>query len=143
MKHKELEDPLRDIRKYLGVDSFKKINESDIVKKISDGEVSDGSKHLKKKKVKKEKKKKKKKKRHSSSDSEDSVPEKKSKVDLEKLRAERLKREKEERKRAEALLAKLRGDAVEEVKAEPVEIVQKYNSQFNPHLAKQNFRRDE
>ena len=59
-------------------------------------------------------------------------------VKLENLRAQRLKREETERKRAEALLAKLRGDPVpEEKKTEPA-ITQRYHSQFNPHLARQN-----
>jgi hypothetical protein len=61
-------------------------------------------------------------------------------TDLEKMRAQRLKREEEERKRSDALLAKLRGESdPETVKSDTVPaITQRYHSQFNPHLARQN-----
>jgi hypothetical protein len=59
---------------------------------------------------------------------------------LEQLRAQRLKREQEERKRSEALLARLRGEPDPNV-AKPDDVpavTQRYHSQFNPHLARQN-----
>lgn len=73
-------------------------------------------------------------------DNSDHEDEKKSK--LEKLRAERLRREKEEKKKAEKLLAKINGVAYidEDEKPQPkIVMKQRYNSQFNPYIAKQNF----
>ena len=56
------------------------------------------------------------------------------------MRAQRLKREQEERKRTDALLAKLRGEPdPETAKSDAVPaLTQRYHSQFNPHLARQN-----
>lgn len=58
---------------------------------------------------------------------------------LEILRIERLRREKAERKRTEELLHKLRGDKKEATSVVTTNFKPKYNSQFNPELAKQNY----
>lgn len=63
----------------------------------------------------------------------------KSQVNLQVLREKRLQREREEKIRAERHLAKLRGELIPENNPVLPTIQQKYSSQFNPHLAKQNF----
>lgn len=93
-----------------------------------------------KKKSKKHKRKNKRKCITSSSSGSDSTIEiSKPTGGVEELRAKRIKRENEERLRGAAVLAKLRGDVlpVSEKPNEPM-LKQKYNSQFNPHVAKQN-----
>ncbi|XP_049643034.1 leukocyte receptor cluster member 1 [Suncus etruscus] len=56
---------------------------------------------------------------------------------LDQLRAERLRREAAERARAEALLARVRGEAApEQPEEETNERRRRYNSQFNPQLAR-------
>lgn len=72
---------------------------------------------------------------YESSEDEEAIQEKKRKLDI--LRAERLKREAEERKRANRLLAGKKPDESDEPPKHPT-IQQKYNSQFNPHIARQN-----
>ncbi|XKL64751.1 hypothetical protein PGB90_004837 [Kerria lacca] len=75
----------------------------------------------------------------SSSDSSSSESEQLSKKNkLLILREQRLKREQEEKSRADKLLAKIRGEPVPEKDQVSVPFTQKYNSQFNPHLARQN-----
>ncbi|XP_064415724.1 leukocyte receptor cluster member 1 [Latimeria chalumnae] len=60
------------------------------------------------------------------------------KPSMEQLRAERLKREKAERARTEVVLARARGDALRdrEDDHEPDDRNRRYNSQFNPELAR-------
>ncbi|XP_054287200.1 leukocyte receptor cluster member 1 [Macrosteles quadrilineatus] len=64
------------------------------------------------------------------------------KSNLEELRAKRIQREQQEKLRAERVLAKLRGESLPEDKPPEPVIQQKYSSQFNPHLAKQNFEQE-
>ncbi|XP_066156896.1 leukocyte receptor cluster member 1 homolog [Euwallacea fornicatus] len=58
---------------------------------------------------------------------------------LQVLRVERLQRERQEQMRTEQLLAKIKGTASECKKDLPASNNRKYNSQFNPELAKQNY----
>ncbi|CAH0381512.1 unnamed protein product [Bemisia tabaci] len=62
-----------------------------------------------------------------------------SQASVDELRAQRLKREAEEKMKAQKLLARLRGEVLPEDKPSQPVLQQKYNSQFNPHLAKQNY----
>ncbi|CAG9770579.1 unnamed protein product [Ceutorhynchus assimilis] len=59
------------------------------------------------------------------------------------LRAERLKRETEEKRKSDQLLAKIQGEGETSSKTNREVGKQKYNSQFNPELAKQNYYRRE
>lgn len=166
-KLKDFEDPLKDIRKYLHTPGVKKkynssssvTTSASLIKRKAEDQPQPLRKHNKKSKKEKKKKSKrsksKKSKRHESdsgSSGPDSEEERKVK-NLEKLRAERLTREREERRKADKLLANLRGETLPEPSAsaaastdpmsrisarEPV-VKQKYNSQFNPHLARQNY----
>lgn len=107
------------------------------------------SKRHKKSKKKKHKKDKKRSKRSPSLSASSDDEEKRilQKQKLEKLRAERLQREKVERAKADKLLAKLRGDPdpdekpkpAKEASQQPRHVKQKYNSQFNPEIARQNY----
>lgn len=109
-------------------------------------DVSSKRKSKKKKDKKKRKRNKKSKHRSTSTESDDEAQRILQKQKVEKLRAERLQREKVERDKADKVLAALRGDPEvkkdEEVKrtekSQPRPVKQKYNSQFNPEIARQN-----
>ena len=106
-------------------------------------------KKSKKKKHKKEKKSKKSRQRSppSQSSSDDEERRKLQQQKLAVLRAERLAREKVEKAKADKLLASLKGDPQPEATPKPTKepsqqprpVKQKYNSQFNPEIARQNF----
>lgn len=109
---------------------------------------SDSKEKRHKNKMKKHKKKKSKEKHVESSsdeeeDSGDEAINQEKKRKLEILRMERLTREKEERRKAELLLAKINGleSATNTISKSKSPVKQKYNSQFNPDLAKQNYNR--
>lgn len=165
MKSKKLEDPLNVIKKYTAVltknkkDAAKSVNnifpivhyEENTVrnkkhkrKSHSLSREDDSSPRKKKKKHKKHKSHKKRRKSSSSElseESEDETVKAEKAKKLEILRTERLQREREERRRSELLLAKVTGKEVEKPSSPPRQrqIKQKYNSQFNPEFAKQNY----
>ncbi|XP_023934222.1 leukocyte receptor cluster member 1 homolog [Bicyclus anynana] len=63
-----------------------------------------------------------------------------SKNNLQKLREARLKREQEEKHKTQMFLSKLHGNEDTPKQESPKRIQPKYNSQFNPELARQNYR---
>ncbi|XP_034249406.1 leukocyte receptor cluster member 1 [Thrips palmi] len=80
--------------------------------------------------------------RHADAESSEDEDKAEKRRKLEKLRAERLRREKEEKKKADKLMAKVHGVAYidDDEKPQPKPVMkQRYNSQFNPNLAKQNY----
>lgn len=142
-KKKTLDDPIRDIKKYLSImgagctEKSSKIKSESVKRKRNDSDESDSDHKRSSKRHKHKKSKKNRKERYRDA-------EKAASVDIKKLRAERLLREQSEKLKAEALLAKLRGDtvpaAVPETQPKPA-IKQKYHSQFFPEIARQNAER--
>lgn len=146
-------DEIPTIKKYesiIGNIKDKKRKRSQSPESLKSSKRSKKSK--KSKKHKKERKHKKSQKKESSLEesSEDEEERKLYKQKLEKLRTERLARETVEKLKAEKLLRKLRGeDEPETIQAPsskstisaPIRspVKQKYNSQFNPEIARQNY----
>lgn len=168
LKAKLLHDPIKLMEKYTGRSYMKTSSKEDRKEetptKLEDSNklkvditkynsVLEGFKSKKRKSKKKKSKHKKKKRKHhrksessssssSSEESEDEEMRRLQKLKIEKLRIERLRREKVEKEKADRLLAQLRGDEQETPKPKIPEIPsikQKYNSQFNPWLARQNY----
>lgn len=159
LKSKLLEDPLAVMKKYVPgsngsfnkcklnyntdlipkTTSYDKKETSKTKRKLSTSSDERTRKETKRHKKKSKKHKKQKEKYADSGDSDDQRYQIEKQRKLEQLRMERLKREKEERRKSDELLAKLRGDPI---KKDPVKIPivnKKYNNQFNPELAKQNY----
>lgn len=130
---------------YYSSESVTKSNDSSARRKRSSSSEFGEKKHKQKKKKHKKRKSKRRDSDSSSADiSEDSEnetikQEKNRKLQI--LRMERLEREREERKKAEMLLAKVKGTDIlpEKTNKSKPTLKQKYNSQFNPELAKQNY----
>ncbi|KAG8230193.1 hypothetical protein J437_LFUL009873 [Ladona fulva] len=160
---KNLADPLVEMQKFLhmkdggkgGVKSFERPSVSSVKRKR---EEETSYYHQSSKRSKKEKKSKKERRKHkkkrsnrkprSSSDESDKESsngseEERKKANIERLRQERIKREAKEAEKARILIAKAKGEPIEseEDKSQNNALfpIQKYNSQFNPHLARQNF----
>ena len=108
-------DPMNQMGKYL-----------EIKRKQKEGK--DGDKQNKKHKHKKHK--------HKESKKTDEVTPSSGKKSIQELRAERERREREEKQRAERLLARHRGEKVEEQTVETDERKMKYHSQFNPEYVR-------
>lgn len=144
-KRKALDDPIQDIRRYLNImgagSGEKSLKTKSVSMKRVKEESEDSDYDHKSGSPKKHKHKKSKKHKKDKHYSKETVNREKPTMDIAKLRAERLLREQSEKLRAEALLAKIRGDPVPVVAPEtppkPV-IKQKYNQQYFPEIARQN-----
>lgn len=169
IKSKLLLDPMKIMEKYLGpsipctprvkteelkvlknyepiIDKSLKAHSRKRKRSSSPSELSPKKHKKSKKKKHKKEKKSKKSKRTSSSESEDEEVRLLQRQKLEKLRAERLQRERIEKEKADKVLARLRGDPEIDQKekaakeaAQARTVKQKYNSQFNPEIARQNY----
>lgn len=160
LKNKMFNDPLNVMNRYLSIGSKPKakIQVTSISSSIAVPELqperpkkvekirTDSRKRQKHKKSKKSdrKGKNRSKEKYKSFNKDEELIEKREK--LLKLRSERLKREQIEKTRTDLLLAKINGPIeISKPLAKPMEapvplpVKQKYNSQFNPEIAKQNF----
>lgn len=124
------EDPLIDVKKYTAIG--KKCDE--LYKKSRQLNFTEEKTQT----VKKHKKEKNKQIRGKTSDSLDKEQKTAKQSKLELLRQERLKREMVEKRRTEELLSKLRGEK-EKKQTDKSNFKPRYNSQFNPEIAKQNY----
>lgn len=138
MKSKIREDPLNVMKKFTEKPVDSKTTVSTVNLELHLNKLRKRKEKKKKHKKHKEKKRDSKKRKRQSDDSEDQEEQTRRKQKLEVLRAERMKREADERLKAQMLIDKLKGKT--ENKETPVSnIRRKYNSQFNPELAKQNY----
>lgn len=144
----EKPDDVPKIKKYESV--IGNIKKSKRKRSASPESLKSSKRSKKSKKSKKHKKEKKHKKKSSLEESsEDEVQRNLQKQKIEKLRAERLARETVEKLKTEKFLRKLRGeDEPEAIQAPSIKsnsvpirspVKQKYNSQFNPEIARQNY----
>lgn len=150
LKSKLREDPLSIMKKFMGDSGSLKKKDEPVHKAVAltlqslerDKKRKRDDESMETKHKKKHKKKKKRNCSSTESESEDDREHLERKRKLEVLRMERLKREREERKRAEGLLAKMRGEDIEKEERPQTTkpLNKKYNNQFNPELAKQNYK---